>query len=183
MVFRRKEATRGFFFQSKRRKPCSKQDYQCTFPLAPSPACSALLCSFTTPSLLSVCLSLRQKHSSAECGGMGAQTRSLSPPSLSLTLLTLNCAAQGGKKTLICSRERMHEQLQNLQRILEESEHLYSSPFCQMKQKLLFWGYFIYCFYMHGVGYSIEQGWGGNEKRVCVVARGACVRAGGGGGV
>lgn len=101
MVFRRKEATRVFFFQSKRRKPCSKQDYQCTFPLVPSPACSALLCSFTTPSLLSVCLSLRQKHSSAECGGMGAQTQSLSPPrSLSLPLLMLNCAAQGEKKLL-----------------------------------------------------------------------------------
>lgn len=70
----------GFFFlnQSRRRKPCSKQDYQCTFPPVPSPACSALLCSFTTPSLLSVCLSLQQKHSSGDCGGMGAQTQSLS---------------------------------------------------------------------------------------------------------
>lgn len=74
----------------------------------------------------------------------------------------------------------MHEQLQSLQRIWEESEHLYSSPFCQMKQRLLFWG----VFFLHALcGYSIEQGWGGNEKRVCVVAGGVCVcvcvRAGG----
>lgn len=106
MLFRREEATWGFFFygfflnQSRRRKPCSKQDYQCTFPPVPSPACSTLLCSFTTPSLLSVCLSLQQKHSSAECGGMGAQAQSLSLSlslSLTLPLLTLNCAAQGKK--------------------------------------------------------------------------------------
>ena len=96
-----------FLNQSRRRKPCSKQDYQCTFPPVPSPACSALLGSFTTPSLLSVCLSLQQKRSSAECGGMGAPTLplSLSLSSsvslslslslfLSLCLLTLNCAAQ-----------------------------------------------------------------------------------------
>lgn len=102
MLLRREEATCFFFLwfflnQSRRRKPCSKQDYQCTFPPVPSPACSALLCSFTTPSLLSVCLSLQQKHS-AECGGMGAQTQSLSLSfSLTLPLLTLNCAAQGKK--------------------------------------------------------------------------------------
>lgn len=67
----------------------------------PLPACSALLCSFTTPSLLSVCLSLQQKHSSAECGGMGAQTQSLSLP-LSLSVnIELSCT---GEKPLICSR-------------------------------------------------------------------------------
>lgn len=62
----------------------------------------------------------------------------------------------------------MHEQLQSLQRIWGESEHLYSSPFCQMKQ--------IVVVFLHArCGYSIELGWSGNEKRVCVVSRGVCV--------
>lgn len=65
--------------------------------LIPSPACSALLSS-TTPSLLSVCLSLQQKHSLPSVGGWA---RRLQLPSL--TPLTLNYTVQrreeGGKKS------------------------------------------------------------------------------------
>lgn len=63
--------------------------------LIPSPACFALLSS-TTPSLLSVCLSLQQKHSLPSVGGWA---RRLQLPSL--TPLTLNYTVQrreeGGK--------------------------------------------------------------------------------------
>lgn len=97
MVFRRERQHTHRFFHSRRRKPCSKRDYQCTFPYSlPCLLCSALLSS-TTPSLLSVCLSLQQKHSLPSVGGWA---RRLQLPSL--TPLTLNYTVQrrreeGGK--------------------------------------------------------------------------------------
>lgn len=81
----------------------SKRDYQCTFPPVPSPACLPVcfaLLSSTTPSpLLSVCISLQQKHTLGWAWGDGRSgSCSLS---LSHSLLPLNWTKQKIKTDFI----------------------------------------------------------------------------------